>query len=118
MWRSPNNEIANHRSPRAAHEYPPRIVLSRRLIRSPAIPDNRSELTRETHSHYRLLPAGSTWIMGAIFRMNPGLVPGFTLGVANGARECCGLGAGAHAELGQETVHVVFDSMNRDAQLF
>src|SRR5439155_8582088 len=94
-----------------------RVALSSRLIRSPAIPDYHSELTRGTHPNYGLPSAGSTWIIGAIFRMDPGLVPGFTLGVADGAGKCRSLGAGAHAQLRQEAVHVVLDCMNRDAQL-
>jgi hypothetical protein len=109
--RMSNNETANRRLPTSAHEYPPRIALPSSPIRSPAIPDCRSELTRETRPNYRLLPVGSTWTIGAIFRMGPGLVPGFTLGVADRAGECRGLGAVAHAQLGQEAVHVVLDCM-------
>jgi hypothetical protein len=118
LRRIPNNQNARRRSPTVALAYSPRIALRGSEICYRAIPDRRSELTRETHPHYGLPPAGSTWTIGAIFRMDPGLVLGFTLGVADGAGEGHSLGAGAHAQLGQEAVHVVFDSMNCDAELF
>jgi hypothetical protein len=115
--RIPNNETANHCLPTSALECLPRIALPGTLMRSLAIPDCHVELTREPHAHYCLLAATSTWTIRAIFQVNPGLVPGFTLGLTDGARQSCGLGAGTHTQLGQQVVHMILDSMNCDAQL-
>jgi hypothetical protein len=113
----PTGETANQLLLTSVHEYSQRIALPRGLMCSLAISDCRTELTRMPLHHYRFLPAGSTWTIGAIFGVDPGLVPGFSLGVADGARQCRSLGAGAHAQLGEQAVHVILDGMDGDAQL-
>lgn len=92
-----------------------RNALWSSLIHSPAIHGCRAQLTRQTPNHYRCQAAGSTWVIGAIFWLKPDLVLGSALGVGDGAGERRSLGSGAHAQLGQEVMHMVLDCMNRDA---